>query len=149
MGIEWFWLCQRGGEPRAWEAGTEAEGLRLRFVIRIEEALRRRFWVGSTSLDVVLQQCAAERQFLFASTISQNAELPDAHKAAGQDSRAAVANRCEGFSLMSTKHVAPSREELCFVGAEDIGHFGPMLSHRCGGRALLLRTRSIPHLRHR
>src|ERR1035438_2243016 len=31
------------------------------------------------------QQRAAERQFLSARTIGQKAELPDAHKAAGQD----------------------------------------------------------------
>ena len=31
------------------------------------------------------EQCTAERQFLSARTIGQKAELPDAHKAAGQD----------------------------------------------------------------
>ena len=42
---------------------------------------------------------------------------------------AAVADRLEGFSLMSTEHMAPLREELFFVGAEDIGHFEPMIPH--------------------
>jgi hypothetical protein len=31
---------------------------------------------------------------------------------------------------MSAKHMAPLREELFFVPAEDIGYFEPMLSHR-------------------
>src|ERR1700686_3533803 len=31
------------------------------------------------------EQCTTERQFLSARTIGQKAELPDAHKAAGQD----------------------------------------------------------------
>lgn len=50
---------------------------------------------------------------------------------------AAVADRLESFSLMSAERVAPLREELFFVGAEDIGHFEPMLSH-----CLTERTRS-------
>ena len=36
---------------------------------------------------------------------------------------------------MSAEHVAPSLEELFFAGAEDIGHFEPMLAHRSGGVA--------------
>ena len=43
---------------------------------------------------------------------------------------AAVADRFESSSLMSAKHMAPVREELFFVSAEDIGYFEPMLSHR-------------------
>jgi hypothetical protein len=31
---------------------------------------------------------------------------------------------------MSAEHVAPSLEKLFFAGAEDIGHFEPMLTHR-------------------
>ena len=54
---------------------------------------------------------------------------------AAESGRTAVADRCEGFSLMSAEHVAPLCEELFFIPAEDIGHFEPMLSHRCGGRA--------------
>lgn len=54
---------------------------------------------------------------------------------AAQSRRAAVADRCEGFSLMSAEHVAPLCEELFFIRAEDIGHFEPMFSHRSGGMA--------------
>ena len=61
---------------------------------------------------------------------------------AAESGRTAVADRFEGFSLMSAEHVAPLREELFFVGAEDIGHFEPMLSHRSGGTVLAARTRS-------
>ena len=43
---------------------------------------------------------------------------------------AAVADRFESFSLVRAEYVAPLREELFFVGAEDIGHFEPMFSHR-------------------
>lgn len=42
----------------------------------------------------------------------------------------AVADRLKGLALMSAGHVTPLREELFFVGAEDIGHFEPMFSHR-------------------
>ena len=38
----------------------------------------------------------------------------------------------ESLALMSADYMAPSREELFFVGAEDIGHFEPMLCHRFG-----------------
>ena len=58
---------------------------------------------------------------------------------AAKSGRTAVADRFEGFSLMSAEHVAPLGEELLFVGAEDIGHFEPMLSHRSGET---VRTRS-------
>ena len=61
---------------------------------------------------------------------------------AAEGGRAAVADRCKSFSLMRTKHVAPLCEELFFVGAEDIGHFEPMLSHGCGGMAVAARIRS-------
>ena len=44
--------------------------------------------------------------------------------------RAAVANRSEGLPLPGIENVSPLREELSFVSAEDIGHFGPMLAHR-------------------
>ncbi len=46
------------------------------------------------------------------------------------------------FSLLSAEHVAPLREELFFVRAEDIGYFEPMFSHRSGGMALAERPRS-------
>ena len=49
---------------------------------------------------------------------------------AAEGSRAAVANRCEGLPLPGIENVSPLREELSFVSAEDIGHFGPMLAHR-------------------
>ncbi len=52
---------------------------------------------------------------------------------AAEGSRAAVANRFESLSLLGTENVSPLREELFFVSAEDIGHFGPMLAHRFGG----------------
>ena len=55
----------------------------------------------------------------------------------------AVANRFEGFALWSAEHVAPLREDLLFVRAEDIGHFEPMFPHRSGGTVLADRTRSI------
>ena len=55
---------------------------------------------------------------------------------------AAVADRCEGFSLMSADYVAPLCEDLFFIPAEDIGHFEPMFSHRCGGMALAAGIRS-------
>ena len=42
---------------------------------------------------------------------------------------AAVADCLESLSLMSPDYVAPFREVLFFVGAEDIGHFEPMLHH--------------------
>ncbi len=42
---------------------------------------------------------------------------------------AAVADCFESLSLMSPDYVTPFREELLFVGAEDIGHFEPMFPH--------------------
>ena len=48
---------------------------------------------------------------------------------AAEGGRAAVANRGEGLLLLRTQYVSPPREEILFVGAEDIGHFEPMLSH--------------------
>ena len=42
---------------------------------------------------------------------------------------AAVADCFESLSLMRPDYVTPFREELFFVGAEDIGHFEPMISH--------------------
>ena len=59
---------------------------------------------------------------------------------AAECGRAAVANSFESFSLMSAEHLAPLREELFFVGAEDIGHFEPTFSH-CG-TAVTERARS-------
>ena len=59
---------------------------------------------------------------------------------ATESGRAAVADRDKGFALMSAEHVAPSCEELLFVGAEDIGHFEPMLSHRSGETVLRVRS---------
>ncbi len=53
----------------------------------------------------------------------------------------AVADSREGFLLMRAEDVTPSSEELFFVGAEDIGHFEPMLSHLFLG--VEGRTRSI------
>ena len=53
---------------------------------------------------------------------------------AAEGGGAAVADRLESSSLMGAKHVAPLREELSFVGAEDIGYFEPMLSHRTRSR---------------
>ena len=47
---------------------------------------------------------------------------------AAESGRTAVADRFESFSLMGTKYVSPSREELFFVSAEDIGYFEPMFS---------------------
>ena len=56
---------------------------------------------------------------------------------AAESGRTAVADGLASFSLMSAEHVAPLCEELFFVGAEDVGHFEPTLSHRSGGMALL------------
>ena len=61
---------------------------------------------------------------------------------AAQRRRAAVADRCEGFSLMRSEHMAPLCEELFFISAEDIGHFEPMFSHRSGGMAVAAGIRS-------
>ncbi len=61
---------------------------------------------------------------------------------AAQSGRTAVADRFESFSLMSAQYMAPFREELFFVRAEDIGYFEPMFSHRSGGMAVAERTRS-------
>jgi hypothetical protein len=58
-----------------------------------------------------------------------------------ESSRTAVADRFESFSLMRTKYVSPSCEELFFVSAEDIGYFEPMVSHRSVGSVLGVRTR--------
>ena len=60
---------------------------------------------------------------------------------AAEHGRAAVADCFECLSLMNADHMAPFREELLFVGAEDIGHFEPMLSH--GFFGMEERTRSI------
>jgi hypothetical protein len=62
---------------------------------------------------------------------------------AAEGGRAAVANRAEGFSLMSTEHVPPSLEEIALVHAENIGHFGPMFPHRFRLTMVAARTRSI------
>ena len=62
---------------------------------------------------------------------------------AAEGGRAAVANRSEGFSLMSAEHVSPSRKEIAFVHAENIGHFEPMFPHRFGLTVVAVRTRSI------
>src|SRR5271169_4326218 len=56
---------------------------------------------------------------------------------AAESGRTAVADGLESFSLMSAEPLAPLCEKLFFVGAEDVGHFEPTLSHRSGGRALL------------
>jgi hypothetical protein len=61
---------------------------------------------------------------------------------AAESGRTAVADRFESFSLSRTEYLSPLSEELFFVRAEDIGHFEPMLSHRCGGTVLAARTRS-------
>ena len=39
---------------------------------------------------------------------------------AAEGGRAAVANCSEGFSLMSTEHVSPSREEIAFVDRKSV-----------------------------
>jgi len=52
---------------------------------------------------------------------------------AAESGRSAVADRFESFSLMRTKYMAPSCEELSFVRAEDIGYFEPMFPHRSVG----------------
>ena len=62
---------------------------------------------------------------------------------AAEGGSAAVANRFEGFSLMSAKHMSPSGKEIAFIFAENIGHFEPMFPHRFGSSmALAARTRS-------
>ncbi len=61
---------------------------------------------------------------------------------AAQSSRAAVANRLERLSLLRIDYMSPPREEVVFVGAEDIGHFGPMFIHGFDGMSLVARTRS-------
>ena len=55
---------------------------------------------------------------------------------------AAVANRFEGASLLGAYDMSPLPEEVFFVPAEDIGHFGPMRAHRFGGVSLATRIRS-------
>ena len=57
---------------------------------------------------------------------------------------AAVADCFKGLSLMSADYMAPFREELLFAGAEDIGHFEPMLAHGffgTEGRTRLIESR--------
>ena len=61
---------------------------------------------------------------------------------AAEGGRAAVANRCEGLSLLETEYMSPLREEVFFVSTEDIGHLGPMFFHRLGGTSFVARTRS-------
>ena len=61
---------------------------------------------------------------------------------AAEGSRAAVANRFEGLSLLGTENMPPLGEELLLVSAEHIGHFGPTVAHRFGGISLAARTRS-------
>src|ERR1035438_1347528 len=61
---------------------------------------------------------------------------------AAEGSRAAVADRCEGLSLLGAEDVSPLSEEILFVRAEYIGHFGPMFVHRFGGMSFVARTRS-------
>ena len=51
---------------------------------------------------------------------------------AAECGRTAVADRLESLALMSADYMAPLREELFFVSAEDIGHFRPMLTHSSG-----------------
>jgi hypothetical protein len=60
---------------------------------------------------------------------------------AAESSRAAVANRCEGFSLLGVENMPPLCEEVFLVSAEDIGHFGPIV-HRFGGTEFAAPTRS-------
>jgi hypothetical protein len=60
---------------------------------------------------------------------------------AAESSRAAVANRCEGFSLLGVKNMPPLCEEVFLVSAEDIGHLGPIV-HRVGGTSFPAPTRS-------
>ena len=52
---------------------------------------------------------------------------------AAEGSRPAVANRSEGFSLLGADYVPPLREECFFIRAENIGHFGPIRTHRFRG----------------
>lgn len=61
---------------------------------------------------------------------------------AAKSSCAAVANRLESLPLMRAEYMPPFCEELFFVRAEDIGHFGPMLFHFFGDMAAADRTRS-------
>jgi hypothetical protein len=75
-------------------------------------------------------------------TMSARIALLDILHMATQSGGTAVADCCEGFSLMRTKYVSPSCEELLFVSAEDIGYFEPMFSHRGVGLVLRVRTRS-------
>ena len=63
---------------------------------------------------------------------------------AAEGGRAAVANRFEGLSLPGAENMSPLCEEFSFVGAEHIGHLGPMRLHRRGGTVLAARTRSRP-----
>jgi len=61
---------------------------------------------------------------------------------AAESGGAAVANRFERASLLGTDDVPPLLEEVFFVSAENIGHFGPMRGHRFGGVSLVARIRS-------
>ena len=54
---------------------------------------------------------------------------------AAESGRPAVANRLERFSLMGTQYRSPSREEVLFVGAENIGQFEPIASVKWGAPA--------------
>ena len=72
--------------------------------------------------------------------MSARIALFDVFRVTAERSGAAVADRLKGLALMSAEHVAPLREELFFVGAEDIGHFEPMFSHRSGGLELRVRS---------
>jgi len=60
---------------------------------------------------------------------------------AAESSRAAVANRSEGFSLLGVENMPPPGEEVFFVSAKDVGHLGPIV-HRVGGTSFPAPTRS-------
>ena len=76
--------------------------------------------------------------------MSAGIALFDLFHVAAERGGAAVADCLESLSLMSPDYVAPFREELFFVGAEDIGHFEPMLAHGffgTDGRTRLIESR--------
>ena len=52
------------------------------------------------------EQCTAERQFLSARTIGQKAELPDAHKAAGQDMQQKASDELRRFQSHDLRLIA-------------------------------------------
>ena len=56
---------------------------------------------------------------------------------AAEGGRAAVANRFKGFSLTSAKHMSPSREEIAFIFAKNIGQFKSLFPHRFGSSMAL------------